>query len=53
MQTSPSLTTIIVNNNGGGIFSFFPIAKYGNEVDYEEFFGTPTDSFHSLGELEL
>ena len=41
----PPLTTIIVNNNGGGIFSFLPIAKFGNDVGFEDFFGTPTDSF--------
>jgi len=39
------LTTIIVNNDGGGIFSFLPIAKHGNDVNFEEFFGTPTNSF--------
>ncbi len=41
----PPLTTIIVNNDGGGIFSFLPIAKFGNDVGFEEFFGTPTNSF--------
>lgn len=39
------LTTIVVNNDGGGIFSFLPIAKHGNDVNFEEFFGTPTNSF--------
>ena len=31
MRRNPllSLTTIIVNNDGGGIFSFLPIAKHG------------------------
>ena len=43
-QTLP-LTTIVVNNDGGGIFSFLPIAKYGNDVNFDEFFGTPTNSF--------
>lgn len=42
---SPPLTTVIVNNDGGGIFSFLPIAKYGNDVGFEDFFGTPTRSF--------
>lgn len=41
----PPLTTIVVNNDGGGIFSFLPIAKYGNDVNFDEFFGTPTNSF--------
>jgi len=39
------LTTVVVNNNGGGIFSFLPVAKHGNDVGFEEFFGTPTESF--------
>ena len=39
------LTTIVLNNDGGGIFSFLPIAKYGTDVSFEEFFGTPTNSF--------
>jgi len=39
------LTTIVLNNDGGGIFSFLPIAKHGSEVAFEEFFGTPTNTF--------
>ena len=39
------LTTIVLNNDGGGIFSFLPIAKHGNDVSFDEFFGTPTNSF--------
>ena len=39
------LTTIVVNNDGGGIFSFLPIAQYGADVSFNEFFGTPTKSF--------
>jgi len=38
------LTTIIVNNGGGAIFSFLPIAKHGQDVGFEEFWGTPTKS---------
>lgn len=30
---------VVVNNDGGGIFSFLPIAKHGDVFD--EFFGTP------------
>jgi 2-succinyl-5-enolpyruvyl-6-hydroxy-3-cyclohexene-1-carboxylate synthase len=44
-RRSPPLTTVVVNNDGGGIFSFLPISKYGKEVNYEDFFGTPTNSF--------
>jgi 2-succinyl-5-enolpyruvyl-6-hydroxy-3-cyclohexene-1-carboxylate synthase len=39
------LTTIVLNNDGGGIFSFLPIAKHGSDVSFEEFFGTPTNTF--------
>ena len=39
------LTTIVLNNDGGGIFSFLPIAKYGSDVAFDEFFGTPTNTF--------
>ncbi|MBM7643905.1 2-succinyl-5-enolpyruvyl-6-hydroxy-3-cyclohexene-1-carboxylate synthase [Scopulibacillus daqui] len=34
-------TIIVMNNNGGGIFSFLPQAKEAN--DFEQLFGTPTD----------
>jgi 2-succinyl-5-enolpyruvyl-6-hydroxy-3-cyclohexene-1-carboxylate synthase len=39
------LTTIVLNNDGGGIFSFLPIARHGNDVSFDEFFGTPTNTF--------
>ncbi|KAL3810825.1 hypothetical protein ACHAXA_007515, partial [Cyclostephanos tholiformis] len=39
------LTTVIVNNGGGAIFSFLPISKFGEDVGFEEFWGTPTDNF--------
>lgn len=39
------ITTVIVNNDGGAIFSFLPIAKHANDVNFEEFWGTPTSSF--------
>ncbi|GMH86851.1 hypothetical protein TrVE_jg1966 [Triparma verrucosa] len=38
-----SLVVIVVNNDGGGIFNFLPIAKHGEEVEFEKFFGTPTN----------
>jgi 2-succinyl-5-enolpyruvyl-6-hydroxy-3-cyclohexene-1-carboxylate synthase len=34
------LSTLIVNNNGGAIFSFLPVAQH--DVSFEEFFSTPT-----------
>jgi len=36
------LTTVIVNNGGGAIFSFLPISKHGQDVGFEEYWGTPT-----------
>ena len=44
-QKKHLLTTIVLNNDGGGIFSFLPIAKHGNDVAFDEFFGTPTNTF--------
>ena len=29
----------------GGIFSFLPVSKHGSDVGFEEFFGTPTNTF--------
>ena len=39
------LTTVIVNNGGGAIFSFLPISKHGQDVGFDEYWGTPTDNF--------
>jgi 2-succinyl-5-enolpyruvyl-6-hydroxy-3-cyclohexene-1-carboxylate synthase len=44
-QKPRPLTTVVLNNDGGGIFSFLPIAKYGSDVSFDEFFGTPTSTF--------
>lgn len=41
----PRLTSVVVNNDGGGIFSFLPVAKHGSDVNFEEFWGTPTNEF--------
>ncbi|KAL9185802.1 hypothetical protein ACHAXT_003579 [Thalassiosira profunda] len=41
----PPLTAVIVNNGGGAIFSFLPIAKHGQDVGFEEYWGTPTRNF--------
>ena len=34
---------IAMNNDGGGIFSFLPIAKTSNDETFERFWGTPSD----------
>jgi 2-succinyl-5-enolpyruvyl-6-hydroxy-3-cyclohexene-1-carboxylate synthase len=38
-QYSPNMTIIILNNNGGGIFSFLPQRDYPES--FERYFGTP------------
>jgi 2-succinyl-5-enolpyruvyl-6-hydroxy-3-cyclohexene-1-carboxylate synthase len=38
-----SLTIVVVDNAGGGIFSFLPIAEHGDAVAFEELFLTPQD----------
>jgi 2-succinyl-5-enolpyruvyl-6-hydroxy-3-cyclohexene-1-carboxylate synthase len=35
------LTVVVVNNDGGGIFSFLPLAKAAKPDDFETLFGTP------------
>jgi 2-succinyl-5-enolpyruvyl-6-hydroxy-3-cyclohexene-1-carboxylate synthase len=34
-------TLVVINNDGGGIFSYLPIAAYGEAVRFEENFRTP------------
>ena len=36
-----SLVVLVVQNDGGGIFSFLPIAQQGASVDFEKLFRTP------------
>lgn len=44
------LIIILINNNGGGIFSFLPIAEY--QQHFEQYFGTPHGmSFQGAAEL--
>lgn len=47
------VTIVLLNNDGGGIFSFLPIAECGRH--YEEFFGTPhgLDFKHAVSLFEL
>jgi 2-succinyl-5-enolpyruvyl-6-hydroxy-3-cyclohexene-1-carboxylate synthase len=35
------LTIVVLDNDGGGIFSFLPIAAQGEAVDFERLFRTP------------
>ncbi len=35
------LTIVVIDDNGGGIFSFLPIAALGESVSFEELFRTP------------
>jgi len=35
------LTIVVLNNDGGGIFSFLPIAEHGDSVGFESLFRTP------------
>ncbi len=39
LRDGPSITVVVINNDGGGIFSFLPIAR--QEPVFEPFFGTP------------
>jgi 2-succinyl-5-enolpyruvyl-6-hydroxy-3-cyclohexene-1-carboxylate synthase len=34
-------TIIVLNNDGGGIFSFLPVAEYGDSIRFDELFTTP------------
>jgi len=34
-------TLVVLNNDGGGIFSFLPVAAYGEAVNFDELFNTP------------
>jgi len=47
-----ALTIIVINNDGGGIFSFLPVSQYEQEAHFEAFFTTPHGlSFQSAAEL--
>ncbi len=40
-ETRPPLTVVLINNNGGGIFSFLPIAGAVATDQFEPLWGTP------------
>lgn len=48
VEHAVDLTVVVANNDGGGIFSFLPIAVH-DEVPFERLFTTPQS--HSLGPL--
>ncbi|MBU8933625.1 MAG: 2-succinyl-5-enolpyruvyl-6-hydroxy-3-cyclohexene-1-carboxylic-acid synthase [candidate division Zixibacteria bacterium] len=52
-QLEHSMTVIVINNNGGGIFSFLPIAER-NDI-FESFWGTPhnMDFKHAARQFDL
>jgi 2-succinyl-5-enolpyruvyl-6-hydroxy-3-cyclohexene-1-carboxylate synthase len=53
-----SLTVVLINNHGGGIFEHLPVAQFGQV--FEEFFATPQEvdfarlcSAHSVGHVHV
>ncbi len=42
-RVKPPLTIVILDDNGGGIFSMLPVAQQGEEVAFRELFHTPHD----------
>ena len=39
LRDGPPVTVVVVNNDGGGIFHFLPVAAH--EIPFEPYFGTP------------
>ncbi len=47
-----SLTIVLLQNDGGGIFSFLPIAEHGEAIGFERLFRTPHGlALHHAGAL--
>jgi 2-succinyl-5-enolpyruvyl-6-hydroxy-3-cyclohexene-1-carboxylate synthase len=40
-EMAPPLTVVLVNNKGGGIFSFLPVAGAVGQEAFERLWGTP------------
>jgi 2-succinyl-5-enolpyruvyl-6-hydroxy-3-cyclohexene-1-carboxylate synthase len=40
-QAQLDLVIVVLDDDGGGIFSYLPIAEHGEEVRFERLFGTP------------
>ena len=40
-EAGVSIVAVVANNDGGGIFSFLPIAEHDDAVDFEKFFRMP------------
>ncbi|HEY3293807.1 MAG TPA: 2-succinyl-5-enolpyruvyl-6-hydroxy-3-cyclohexene-1-carboxylic-acid synthase [bacterium] len=41
VRHAPSLSIVLLNNNGGGIFHFLPVHKHENTAQFEKLHGTP------------
>ena len=42
-RVNPDLTIVVLDDNGGGIFSMLPVAQQGEDVAFQELFHTPHD----------
>jgi 2-succinyl-5-enolpyruvyl-6-hydroxy-3-cyclohexene-1-carboxylate synthase len=45
LREGPRVVVVVLNNDGGGIFSFLPVARHADGAAFERMFGTP----HGLG----
>ncbi|HYE58191.1 MAG TPA: 2-succinyl-5-enolpyruvyl-6-hydroxy-3-cyclohexene-1-carboxylic-acid synthase [Rhodothermales bacterium] len=41
LREGPRVVVVVLNNDGGGIFSFLPVAKHAQASAFERMFGTP------------
>ena len=40
-QNKLDLTIVVINNDGGGIFSFLPVSQHAEEASFDNYFTTP------------